>query len=820
MARKDSRENLMLKRHKRRLHPEALRRFCDPDRMPFKTTDELANPTSMVGQSRALRAIEMGLDIPSRGYNIFALGDSGSGKTTNVLKLLNRRASKEPVPEDICYVYNFDDPAKPRVLFFPAGEGRKFAQAVERLVRDLKKLIPGTLSEQPFRQERSIIRTEAMRKQERLFRKYAKEARKLNLDLEEEDGQIMVLPIVDGEVLDMEAFESLSYRQQRDIESRAASFTDRTMSYARQRRKLDRIYSDKLMEAERRYIAPMVGMMLEELKEDFEDLGEDISGFIDQVEEHVLINHQQFLPSEEVEESSGEMESEEDPSDVFRVYEVNVLVDRSRLDGAPVIFERSPSLSNLVGFFEYRESAGALKTDHTLIRPGVLHRANGGYLVLQVDDLLGEEDSWTALTKALRHKEVLIEEERSAEGRPRLAGQLEPEPVPVNTKVILIGSTDVYYQFKVQDDEFNRLFKIKADFESSIPRTLRNEKRLSRFLGQVAREEKYPPLRKDAVARILEHSSRLAEDQRRLSARTAGMLDLMAEAVVYTRRSSRKYVTCDDVTSALEDRYRRHSGIVEAVLREFSDGTILLNTGGAVVGQVNGTAVYDLGDIAFGVPCRITARTYVGRSGVMNIDREVHLTGAIHDKGAMIMVGFLGGRFATDKPLSMSASITFEQAYEEIEGDSASVAELFALLSSLADLPIRQGIAVTGSVNQLGEIQPIGGVNEKIEGVYRIWKKRGLSGNEGVLIPRKNERNLMLSEEVISAVRKGKFHVLAVDHVDEGIELLTGIPAGKIQRNGNWPKNTVNFLVDQKLRTLSRNLLENESWRPVSETLS
>jgi len=797
----------------RRIRPEKLRRNCDPASFAFETTDELAPIGTMVGQVRALRAIDLGLEIPTRGFNIFALGESGSGKTTNILRQLERKAATEPLPDDMCYVYDFENPARPRVLRLPAGQGRLLAKAMDGFVRELKRIIARVLSDKVFGQERERLRADAIRKADRLFRRYETQARAAGLSLREEEDRIAVLPVVDGNVLDMERFEALPRKVQRQIEAAAAAFRDKTMDYARERRRLDRKELQRLLDAERENVEPIVKEMVKELKDELGKHGDTVQRFLDQVEAHVLANHRRFIPAEELGEIVEHEEPEEEAPNFFRVFEVNVLVDRSHTEGAPVVVERSPTLWNLVGQFEYREVAGALRTDHTLIRPGVLHRANGGYLVLQAEDLLLEENAWVALKKALRQKEIRIEEEHGTEGRPRLAGQLEPEPVPLSTKVILIGSPDIYYHLKNEDDEFNRLFKVKADFETVIPRTRENELKVAKLLGQVAREEGLLPLRREAVARIVEYGSRIAEDQRRISARYAGMLDLMAEAAAFSRRHRRKLVIAEDVDRALKDRFRRHSKIAELVMREFAEGTILLNTGGHVVGQVNAIAIYDLGDFAFGVPCRITARTYVGRGGVMNIDREAKLSGAIHDKGALIMVGFLGGRFAQDKPLSLSASITFEQSYEEIEGDSASSSELLALLSSLANAPIRQSIAVTGSVNQLGEIQPIGGVNEKIEGIFHIWRLRGLSSDEGVMIPQKNLTHLMLSDEVISAVRKGKFNIYAVEHIDQAIEILTGVPAGKKRRDGTWEPGTINDLVDKRLRDLSIRLTECETFR-------
>jgi len=491
--------------------------------------------------------------------------------------------------------------------------------------------------------------------------------------------------------------------------------------------------------------------------------------------------------------------------DLFDRYRVNVLVEHGDGDGAPVVMELHPTCQNLLGRIDHQAHMGALFTDFMLVKAGALHRANGGYLILQANDILLHPMSWFALKKVLRHKEIRIEEMQE-EGRPRVTGTVRPQSVPLDVKVILVGNEDTYYLLQNHDEEFNRLFKVKSDFCHAMDRTPENLRAMACFLGQIAREEKFLPLHARAVARIVEYASQMAEDQEMVSNRTSSMIDLVAESDFWAhqRQKRPRFIDVKDVDRALEERARRHSRIEKMALREIQSGTVLIDTVGAVVGQINGMAVYDLGDYAFGIPSRITAITHAGDKGIINIDREVNLSGNIHDKGTLILTGYISGRFARNKPMNLSASITFEQTYNQVEGDSASSTELYALLSSLADVPIAQSIAVTGSVNQQGYIQAIGGVNEKIEGFFKVCKSLGtLDGSQGMMIPRANVRNLMLSREVVEAVQAGLFHVFAVSHIDEGIEILTNMPAGTQDADGNWTPGSFNERVARRIDELT-----------------
>jgi lon-related putative ATP-dependent protease len=796
-----------------RLSPRELTAALPPTWIPFKTsTAELPSGyRGTIGQERAMSAIELGLRIPARGFNVFAAGDPGSGKTSILERVLNEHAAKRRAPPDICYVHDFRFPDRPRPLLLPPGKGRKLAAEMERVVHELSRLVPRVLADPAFGHTRAGILADTHARSQQLTRKAAQAAQKLGLSIEEDETSLRVVPLHRGKPVTPEGFGNLPASRRRRIEAAMVAFQEHLDHYAHKRRQLELDHQSRLLAAEVRAITPLVHSLVGEVAERFARFGEDVADFLDQVEQHILDNHRTFLPPD-----TGEEAEEEEPEDELlaegavaavepdhRMYQVNVLVDRTGQTHGPVVLEQLPTAANLCGFFEYRHEHGRLVTDHTMIRAGALHHANGGYLLLQVGELLSHENSWEALKRALRHKNIRIEEEVAVgEGKTRIAGAMKPDPVPLAVKVVLVGSTDVYYLLKFEDEDFGRLFKVKAEFEPAMPRTRRNVERLARFLGQVCREEGYLPLHRDGLERLLEDATRRAEHKSRMTTHRADLLDVMAEANFYARAARARSIRGRDVVRAIAELQRRHGALADDVDRAIAEGAILIRTQGMAVGQLNGIALYDLAGISFGVPVRITVRTYAGRRGVVNIDREVELSGAIHDKGALILVGYLGGRYAQRQTLGLSASITFEQSYDEIDGDSASSAELYALLSSLSGCPIRQGIAVTGSVNQLGEVQLIGGVNEKIEGIFRVCRERGLSGEQGVMIPRANVANLMLSREVIEAVAAGRFHVYAVSTIDEGIEVLTGVAAGARRKDGAWTPGSINDRVERRLAEL------------------
>lgn len=781
------------------LNPKQLTNPVPDSWLTFKTTAELEPYRGMIGQSRAMEAIEVGLSIDTRGFNIFAVGEPGSGKTSTLERILTQRAASEPVPHDLCYVYNFAEPERPRPLMLPAGKGRKLAGDLERAVGELERTVPRVLSEGAFGHIRASIVADTRKKAEELTKRAGHAAKRLGLRIEEEEDSLRVVPLLKGEPIDQEAFERLSSSVRHRIESNMLAFQEHLDAFSYGRRQLERDHNERLLGAEVRAITQLVEDLLGEIAGRYKRYDGGVDDFLTEVKEHILENHRTFMPPEE-NERDEEPDAEMPPVDPHLIYHVNVAVDRTGQEGAPVVVERVPTPGNLCGYFEYREASGGLITDHMMIRAGALHRANGGYLLLQVGDLLTSENAWNCLKRALRHRGIRVEEGAgSLDGRPRVAGMMKPGTVPLKLKVILIGGAEAYYFLRMEDEEFGRLFKIKADFEPVTKRNKENIMKLARFLGQVCREEGHLPLHRTGMKRIAEFASRRAEHKERMTTRRADLLDLLAEANFFAKQERAKAIRGQDIERAISEKVRREGALRDAVEREIREDRIIIETKKMATGQVNGIALYDAGGSSFGVPLRITARTYAGRRGVVNIDREVELSGAIHDKGALILVGYLGGRYAQHQTLGLSASITFEQSYDEIDGDSASSAELYALISALSGYPIRQGVAVTGSVNQLGEMQPIGGVNEKIEGIFRVMNARGLTGDQGVMIPRANIANLLLSTRIIEAVRAGQFNIYAVSTVDEGIEVLTGIPAGRRLKNGRFPEGSINDRVEQRL---------------------
>ncbi len=757
----------MKRKNKHRLSTKQLTNVLNEKHLSFNTTADLQPYRGMIGQDRAMEAIDTGLRINSRGFNIFAMGEPGSGKTSTLERILKERAAKEAVPRDLCYVYNFQEPSVPRPILLPAGKGRNLARDLERLVSELDRNVPRVLSDGAFGHIRAGVIADTRKRAEELTRRATQAAQGLGLHIEEDEEDLRVVPMLNGEPLDQKAFEQLTPARRRRLEADMLAFQEHLDVFTYGRRQLERDHDERLRGAEVRAITQLVEDLVGEVAVRYRRFNGGVADFLLEIRDHILLNHRAFLPTEEID---GEEEIEPLVADAHVIYQVNVVVDRTGQKGAPVIVERMPTAGNLSGYFEYREAAGGLVTDHMMIRAGALHRANEGYLLLQAGDLLSQENAWDCLKRALRHKGIRIDESAGGganDGRPRIAGMMKPGSVPLKMKVILVGSADTYYYLKVEDEEFGRLFKIKADFEGDMARSRTNIMKLARFLGQVCREEGHLPLHRSGMARLVEFASRRAWHKNRMTTRRADLLDLVAEASLYAREARARAIRARDMEKALKEVWKRDGALADAVAREIHEGSILIRTQGMAQGQINGIALYDVVGSSFGVPVRITARTYAGRRGVVNIDREVQLSGAIHDKGAMILVGYLGGRYAQKQTLGLSASITFEQSYDEIDGDSASSAELYALLSALSGCPIRQGVSVTGSVNQLGEVQPIGGVNEKIEGIFKVCSARGLTGGEGVLIPKTNVVNLMLSREVIDAVKQGKFNIYAVSTIDE-----------------------------------------------------
>ena len=777
----------------------ALLRRCDVSLLDFETTAELTDTVDIVGQSRALNAVGFGIDIKTPGFNLFVLGEPGSGRHAAVRRLLEEKAVGEPAPSDWCYVNNFADPNKPRLLRVPHGRGGQLRRDMQQFVAELAKAISVAFESEEYRVRIESIQEEFKQREENALRQLGQESGEKGIALLRTPHGFVFAPIKGEETMGPDEFEKLPDEEKARIGRLIEEFGDRLHKLMRQFPQWRREMQTRIKAASRETMSLAVGHLIEELKERYTDLL-NVLEFLDQVMRDVIESGEELREQPKTEgDMSGVVVS---GSISLARYQVNLLVDNGALKAAPVVFEDHPTYPNLVGRVDSVAHMGTLVTNFTLIRPGALQHANGGYLVLDAAKVLTQPYAWEGLKRALRSAQLRIESLGQVFGFASTL-PLEPEPMPLSVKVVLVGERLLYYLLKEYDPEFDELFKVGADFESDVARNEPNTRSYGRFLGMLARKSGLLPFDRNAVARLIEHSARLAGDAEKLSANTRRVIDLMQEANHHAGHAGRGVVGQGDINAALEAQRRRAGRIDESMREQILRDTLLITVSGAHVGQVNGLAVIDLGDAMFAHPVRITATARIGEGDVIDIERESELGGAIHSKGVMILTAFLAARYARSLPLSLSASLVFEQSYGPVEGDSASLAELCALLSALAAVPIRQSLAITGSVNQYGRVQPIGGVNEKIEGFFDICQARGLTGEQGVIIPQSNVKHLMLKEEVVSACAEGKFRVWAVEDVDQAIELLTGVPAGEPDAQGVVPEGSVNYLVASQLAEMS-----------------
>ena len=782
------------------LDAAALCAHCDPNHLTFETTAELADLAEVVGQPRATDAIQFGIGIRRDGYNLFVLGTLGTGRHAVARQFLERRAATEPVPSDWCYVNNFKQTHKPRALRLPAGMGVQLRDDMAELMEDLRSAIPAAFESEEYRARRQELEQELKERQEQAFEELRTQAEEHHIALIRTPSGMAFAPTRKGEVLNPEEFQKLPEAEQKRIEAVVSTLEEQLARIIHQFPQWRREGQQRLRDLDRDVSMSAVGHLLDELRKKYTELPEVVR-YLDEVQEAVIENSDDFRRTEE----GGEMTFLGIPiprsltgTASLRRFQVNVLIDHSATRGAPVVYEDSPSYQSLIGRVEHLAQMGALVTDFTLIKPGALLRANGGYLILDVRKVLMQPYAWEGLKRVLSSREVRIESLGQALSLVSTVS-LEPEPIPLDVKVVLVGEHLLYYLLYYYDPDFRELFKVAADFEDSMARREDSDMLYARLIAMLARREGLLALDRQACARVIEHGARLAADAEKLSIRLRDISDLLRETDYWARQAKRSVVTGEDVQRALDAKVYRSDHVRERIQDDIRRGTLLIDTAGERVGQVNGLSVVMLGDFMFGHPSRITAQARLGKGEVLDIQREIELGGPIHSKGVMILAGFLGARYAAGRPLSLSASLVFEQTYGEVEGDSASSAELYALMSALAETPIKQSLAVTGSVNQHGEIQAIGGVNEKIEGFFDVCRARGLTGDQGVLIPAANVKHLMLRHDVVEACAQGKFHVYPVRTVDEGIELLTGVPAGERDDEGLFPDNTINQRVEVKL---------------------
>jgi predicted ATP-dependent protease len=779
---------------------DKLRWNCDPELFDFETTVELPDFNDAIGQQRALRSIEFGLGVEGSGFNLYISGETGTGRTTTIASILNKRAKEEPRPHDWVYVNNFKDSDSALSLDLPAGKGSELAADMKELIEAFRKDIPKALESSEYENRRSELLESYQAASNDLFQELEKASEKLGFSLQRTVSGLVIVPQKTGRNYTQEEYDALNEKKRLKLEKQGKELTEQLNDVLRQVRDQEKATKDALAQADRDLGMSCLGHRLDPLREKYDEL-EKVLTYLDTVQEDVLNTLDDFKPQPTQPQIPGIKMPRQEPT--FDRYQVNVLVDNKNTDGAPVVFESNPTYNNLFGRIEHvMQYGGVAVTDFTMIRAGALHRANGGYLVIDAREVLMNPFVWDSLKRCIRNNEIRIEDVLE-QYRFMTMVSLKPEPVQMRAKIVLIGTPWIYYLLFHLDPDYRKFFKVKAEFDSRVARTPEIMHDYALFVASHCRTEGLLPFHRSGVAALLEHTARMADDQSKLSSQFMEIADFIREINFWATKAGRTVIIGDDVRAAAEESLYRVNRIEERMQELYDDGTIMVDTAGSVVGQINGLTVIGLGDHTFGRPARITVSVYAGQGGMVNIEREVKLSGPIHDKGVLILTGYLGGIFATEHPLSLSASICFEQSYDGIEGDSASSTELYALLSALSGVAIKQGIAVTGSVNQHGMVQPIGGVNHKIEGFFAVCRANGLTGEQGVMIPKSNERNLMLHEDVVVAVTAGQFHIWSVESIEQGIEILTGTAAGKRGENGKFPKGSIYQLVDARLRKMS-----------------
>jgi len=811
------------------LSPEKLRLECPPDQVGCETSAELGPVDGIIGQDRALKALKFGVEMKGKGFNVYVAGPPITGKRPAARSFLENIAKTRPVPPDWVYVNNFQNPYEPKTLKLPPGRAKVFQKDLKNLVDQAKRAVPGALQNEEFVSRGNSITKKAVAERNKILSDLNKQAEVHGYSVRMTQLGITIIPVVDGKTVSQEEFDSLparvkkKYDQSRDTVRAALDKAGKEVNDldARTLEELKKLRDDSVRYA--------IGGLMTNLVSRYEGLP-NVVQHLNELRDDIMENTELFTPggTEEKPDSEEKNPLEKSlPDFLFRRYDVNVIVDNSELKGAPVISEDNPTVTNLLGKFENESRFGALTTDFTLIKGGSLHRANGGYLILGAIELLKNQFSYDGLKRVLQSGSILIEETGQRLGVASTK-TLVPQAIPLNVKVILVGDHEIYQALYTQDPDFGILFKVKAHFDDSIERNDQNQKTYGSFVHSLCEREGLNHLEAPALAKVVEYGSRLAEDQTKLSTKFPEIADLVREANFYATQDGAKIVKDVHIKKALDEKVYRSNLLDEKIKEMIERGIILIDTSGTQVGQVNGLSVISLGDFDFGQPSRITASLGLGRRGIIDIERESRMGGQTHTKGVMIISGYLENKYAHDKPLSLSCRLVFEQSYGGVDGDSASSTELYSILSALSELPIKQNLAVTGSVNQKGEVQAIGGVNEKIEGFYKTCKAKGLKGDEGVMIPRSNVQHLMLNEEVVEAVRQGRFHIYPVSTIDEGMEILTGVNAGQLKNDGTYDPGTVNYRVNKRLAEMTQRMaalvrssrLEGETRPSEIETLA
>ncbi len=785
--------------------PEKLKKVCSCDEeLSFCTTSLDVPPRNgVIGQDRAVRSMGFGLSMDAPGYNIFVSGQPGTGKTTYVQSIISQIAPALPTPEDWCYVYNFSDKDNPVAISLPAGQGRIFQKDMAEMIAELRLSIPKAFEGSDYEQKKDMIEAAFREHMQNRFNELQKEAALISFSIEQTPGKVILLPVKDGKPISGEDFEKLPPEERKDFEEKSNQFEKKLEEALRESKVVEKQANEDISELEKKISFAVIEPLITRLMKKYESIPR-IGQYLDVVSKDIEEKHELFQEKAASAARPKVFLVQRDEVNQFTRYSVNLFVNNEKTSGAPVVIEPFPNYYNLFGKIEYKNQLMAVSTDFTMVKSGAVHRANGGYLILQAKDILTEPLVWEPLKRVLKYRQAIVE--NIGEQYQLVPTEtIRMEPIPIKLKVILIGSP-LFYYYLTEDEDFTKLFKVKVDFDVEMPRNPDNLCKYASFVGSLCQKENLKYFDRSGLARIIEYGSRLAGDQNKLSTRFNEVGEIVYESIALAKAEGVTAVEASHVDKAIRERRYRFNRIEEKIQEMIVQDQIFIGTSGSVIGQVNGLSVIDLGGYAFGRPSRITAVTYIGRGGVINIERETEMSGSIHSKGVFTLAGYLGAKFAQDKPLGLTAQITFEQNYEGVEGDSASSTELYAILSSLADVPLKQSLAVTGSVNQHGEIQPIGGVTEKIEGFFDICAAKGLTGEQGVIIPASNIENLMLKDEILDAVREKKFHMYAVRTIEEGIELLSGIPAGKRDENGCFPEGSVFCRADRKLKEFHRRI--------------
>ena len=786
---------------------EDLKNICDPAIFAFETTKELECLDGIIGQGRAAAAMEFGLAIKRTGYNIFVAGMTGTGRSSYTRSIVNKIAQNEKTPEDWCYVYNFKTPDNPIAINLPAGLGSKLEKDMRRLIKSLKIGIPKAFGSDEYGKQKSDIIQFYQGESSQLMEDFSLFAKQKGFTIKKSEKGILTMPIIDDKVIEAEDFLKLEKEERKVIEENSFVVQSKLLDTLKQIKEIEKSAMDKLEQLETKIALVTVEQPIADLKDKYSN-HKSVVEYLQSVQKDIIHNIEDFLGlTKSTDEDTVILDRAKD-KDNTKKYQVNLIVDHRDTVGAPVVFESNPKYHNLFGKIEYESSMGVVKTDFSKIKPGSIHAANGGYIIINMADLAYNPESWEGIKRAIKTNSITIENIYAIVGI--VSGGMKPQPIPLNVKIILIGNGQLYHALYNYDEDFRKLFKIKADFDIDMSAADENVMKYAKFISSHCEKKDLLHFDNTGVASVVEYSRRLAEHKHKLSTRFNDIVEILIEADAWARIGGMEVVTSYYVKKAISEKYYRSNRIDEKLQELIDTGVILISTEDKVVGQVNGLSVMDFGDISFGKPSRITSVTYAGEKGIINIEREIEMSGSIHDKGVLILSGYLGEKFAQEFPMSLSASICFEQLYDGVEGDSASSTELYSLISSLAEVAVKQNIAVTGSVNQKGEIQPIGGVNEKIEGFFKTCKARGLKGNEGVMIPHQNVVNLMLNDEVIEAVKQGSFHIYSIKDVEEGIELLTDMPAGRKNENGEFPEDTVFYKVQKRLERYARIMEEVE----------